>query len=254
MDNGAIVVCLDSANVEDFLPPLRPGWRRRNINAVYIMEEEITRDTNDSDDEGTAENKGSVTVLTFVCNLDFTGLTSSEGKDEVLSFRRHVESILKSGLGHGADTPLAKVSIAEKQASGFHNSPYPATCPDSMYSEPEAASFRLRGVSYLEDGVKVPSAPFLFRLLLIDLFKSKLMTTNICARPDNRVFQAWKRGESDFYFVLNIMVPIKDGHTLSYVAYWKGDPQIFKQSSPFAKIATKFLMVMMTSFAIIDSN
>ena len=111
---------------------------------------------------------------------------------------------------------------------------------DSMYSEPEAASFRLRGVSYLEDGVKVPSAPFLFRLLLIDLFKSKLMTTNICARPDNRVFQAWKRGETDFYFVLNIMVPIKDGHTLSYVAYWKGDPQIFKQSSPFAKIATKF--------------
>jgi hypothetical protein len=272
MEDGAVVVCLDSASAEDSPPPVPPGCRRRTFNAAYVIEE---------------SPRTQHTQLTFVCNLDVEGLTSSEGKDEVLSMRRHVESVLEASAVQGSDSSDAEAKSEakgtskaksgskskskwwpssssssvvqtesrdngdvqggdEKSGGGtaertFYNTPYPATCPTAMSGEPEASSFKVRGASYLRDGEKIPSAPHVLKMCCVDLFRTPETTQNVCSRADNRVFQAWQRGEADWYFVLNIMVPVKKGRTFSYVVYWTGDKNKLMEDSPLGTIARRFI-------------
>ncbi len=124
MDNGALVVCLDSASAVDFPPPVHPGCRRRDINAAYVIEEE-------EEEEG----EGVKTMVRFVCNLDIKGLTISESKDEVLGMRRHLESILETGLRKGLHTPPAKACTAggRIQESKAHLSSIPHTLPHAPH-------------------------------------------------------------------------------------------------------------------------
>ena len=98
--------------------------------------------------------------------------------------------------------------------------------------------FQVRGKSYCHDKVKTSSATSLFKLIAIDLFEVPEGTPNICAHPRNRVFQALQRGEEDWVFVVNIMVP--GPPYLSFVAYFKGDKSIIESDTPFGRIAKPF--------------
>jgi hypothetical protein len=62
-----------------------------------------------------------------------------------------------------------------------------------MWANADASTFRVRGASYNQDKVKVPSAPSLFKLLAIDLFEVPEATRNIASHPNNRVFLANQR-------------------------------------------------------------
>ena len=66
----------------------------------------------------------------------------------------------------------------------------------SMWSEPDASNFKIRGKTYNQDKVKASSAPSLFKLLAVDLFETPEPTRNIAAHPRNRVSQAQQRGEN----------------------------------------------------------
>lgn len=97
----------------------------------------------------------------------------------------------------------------------------PPILPSHMWTEPDAASFKVRGKTYCTDKVKASSAPSLFKLACIDFFEVPEATHNISAHPRNRVAMAAQRGDPSWMFVLNIMVP--GPPFLSFVAYWVGD-------------------------------
>jgi hypothetical protein len=150
--------------------------------------------------------------------------------------------------------------------------PPPVLSP-SMWTEPDASTFRVRGESYNADKVKIASAPSLFKLIAIDLFEVPEPTPNIASHPRNRVCLAHQRGDPAWVFVVNIMVP--GPPYLSFVAYLQGDKVInfdclaliiilyhfiVIRSHLFTLIhhlvvwQNHFLMVTMMNFEIIDSN
>lgn len=98
--------------------------------------------------------------------------------------------------------------------------PPPVLSP-SMWTEPDASTFRVRGETYNTDKVKKNSAPSLFKLIAIDLFEVSEPTPNIASHPKNRVCLAHQRGDPTWVFVVNIMVP--GPPYLSFVAYMEGD-------------------------------
>ena len=63
---------------------------------------------------------------------------------------------------------------------------------------------------------------------------------DICSRSDNRVAMSKKRGDDTWYFVMNIMVPLKKKKTFSFVVYWEGDREKVDEDSPFGRIARPF--------------
>lgn len=97
----------------------------------------------------------------------------------------------------------------------------PSTLSTSIWREPLASSFRVRGATYLTDKVKVTSAPYLFQLVAVDLFEVPGPTMNICSHPKNRVYKALQRGDDAWIYAVNIMVP--GPPYISFVAYFKGD-------------------------------
>ena len=89
------------------------------------------------------------------------------------------------------------------------------------YKEPLYHSFRVRGPTYKEDGVKVVSAPYMFKLVCCDMFEVPGPTFNICSHPKNRVYRALQRNEDVWIFAMNIMIP--GPPYISFVAYYQAD-------------------------------
>ena len=90
-----------------------------------------------------------------------------------------------------------------------------------MWEESDAATFRVRCNSYLQNKVKLMSAPSMFKLVAVDVFKVTEPTHNVSAHPRNRVAMATRRGDKFWAFVLNIMIP--GPPFLSFVMYYQGD-------------------------------
>lgn len=133
-----------------------------------------------------------------------------------------------SGAGRGGG--------AEEQGS-IYTIPAPVLAP-SMYAEPDAASFRVRGATYNTDKLKCSSAPSLFKLITIDLFEVPETTHNIASHPRNRVHLAAQRGDPTWVFLVNIMVP--GPPYLSFVAYFEADKAVIDADTPFGRIARPF--------------
>jgi hypothetical protein len=96
-----------------------------------------------------------------------------------------------------------------------------STLPLNQWGYSDASSFRVRGPTYLQDKVKTPSLPSLFKLEAIDIFETPDVTHNIAANPKNRVALAQQRGEKFWSFVFNIMIPGPPFY--SFVVYFSGD-------------------------------
>eukprot|EP00339_Tiarina_fusa_P026550 CAMPEP_0117037116 /NCGR_PEP_ID=MMETSP0472-20121206/26239_1 /TAXON_ID=693140 ORGANISM="Tiarina fusus, Strain LIS" /NCGR_SAMPLE_ID=MMETSP0472 /ASSEMBLY_ACC=CAM_ASM_000603 /LENGTH=594 /DNA_ID=CAMNT_0004747049 /DNA_START=185 /DNA_END=1969 /DNA_ORIENTATION=+ len=77
----------------------------------------------------------------------------------------------------------------------------PAPLRLDAWSEPSAEHFSVRGANYLNDRIKVPSAPSAFRLLTVDIVQTKTTSSSsssplyngMCAHPNERVQKALKR-------------------------------------------------------------
>ena len=99
--------------------------------------------------------------------------------------------------------------------------PPPLLSPE-VWSDINAATFKVRGPTYNVDKVKAISAPALFKMIGIDLYEVPEPTQNVCAHPRNRVNLALQRGEKTWVFVMNIMIP--GPPFLCFVVYMVGDP------------------------------
>lgn len=231
LNDGNILVHLDSAFPFDGAPAPTRGCERLDINAAYLI--------SPLNDE---------TMLTLVCQLECKDDWSrARCIEEIVAWRHHVVNLsealeLKS---------LSKLSVferdardaaeeGEESAKTIHNSPYPPTCPKHMVAEPSGRTFSLRDVTYLVDRVKAPSEDSVFKLCCVDIFNSFEKTVDICSRSDNRVAMSRKRGDDTWYFVMNIMVPLKKKKTFSFVVYWEGDREKVDEDSPFGRIARPF--------------
>lgn len=260
--DGSYVICLDSIEHRDCA--LVPGIVRGILHGVYVISP--PKDLERYDDQP-AES-----MLTFIGQYDPRGWIWDCGgyKSRMLeAFLLHVVDIRDAidaerfaqihfdvdyensivGVGCAASTSAGGAqeaggeggsSGAEKTAEvpkTMQNTP-PITIPKEMWGEPDASSFRIRGKTYVQDGVKENSGPALFKLLACDLYETPGNIQNIASHPKNRVFQALQRGDDTWVFVVQIMVPGPPFY--SYCAYFEGDKKLIEQDTPFGRVAHPF--------------
>ena len=122
------------------------------------------------------------------------------------------------------------------------NLPRP-TLSSAYYRESDASEFKLRSKSYMKTQKKevTSSHGSMFSLICMDLYElpSQGACTHVASRAWNRVFQASKRGDNEWTFVVNFIIP--GPPYLSLIAYFKGDrDDIQYGSTAFSRIAKKF--------------
>ena len=122
------------------------------------------------------------------------------------------------------------------------NLPRP-TLSSEYYRESVAADFKLRSKSYMKTQIKEVTSPdgSLFQLICMDLYElpSPAACTHVASRTWNRVFQASQRGDREWTFVVNFIIP--GPPYLSLIAYFKGDRKIIDNDcTPYSRIAKKF--------------
>lgn len=110
---------------------------------------------------------------------------------------------------------------------------------EGSWGEPETNVFRIRGPTYLSDGVKIPARIAPFRLVGLDVYamKDPLERNNLCARKGS--FVEHKAGP-EFTLVVNILVPTSSN--LSCVMYFQPRTADWKEEYPtFATMLQQFM-------------
>jgi len=166
-------------------------------------------------------------------DYEFQGIKTETKSATKVTGEEEVE--VEGGERERGNSVSSVTSTGERKWMG--NTPA-SQCPPGMWGEPASENFKLRGKSYLTNKTKVASAPSLFKLIAIDLFDTGKPVKNICSHPRNRVYQALRRGEDTWVFVMNIMLP--GPPFLSFCAYWQADKSLFQEDTPFGKIARPF--------------
>ena len=244
--DGSYVICLDSTVHEEC--PLVPGVVRAHMNAAYVII---------PPKEGAIDEDHIQCLVSFAAQMNPRGwIWSSLGyrRQFLTNFMLHVIDIrdavdIARFVSVQFDLSSADESASKRELEDASNetgtdvdgtlgtTPPPYLNP-SMWAESDASGFKLRGRTYCQDKIKATSAKQLFKLIAIDLFEVIEPTPNICAHPRNRVFKAMQRGDDDWVFVVNIMVP--GPPFLSFVAYFKGDRAQIDSDTPFGRIARPF--------------
>ncbi|DBA00270.1 TPA: hypothetical protein N0F65_007914 [Lagenidium giganteum] len=122
---------------------------------------------------------------------------------------------------------------------------FECSVPRAMWAEPDGGTMLVRGPDYLSDRRKVPSAPPVFRLVGVDLFRSSVAFEHIASRPDNVVQREIQRHEQagtdmPFTFVINFVIP--GNPRLSLVLYYQAPhPSVLDDGSPFADLMSEFI-------------
>lgn len=98
----------------------------------------------------------------------------------------------------------------------------PPALPPEIWAPIDASTFKVRGLTYGKDRIKTSSTPSLFKLVAVDHFETPHAIQNICSHPNNRVKLALDRGETNWIFAFNIMVPGPPFYC--FVVYLEGDP------------------------------
>lgn len=145
-------------------------------------------------------------------------------------------------------TPSPK-RIPRRHSSTFANFPNPLS--PSMWAEPDANSFKVRGKHYKKDKLKFNAGKSVFRLVAVDLVEvSDLIRGSFCAHPKERLQQALARecessGDdpdlAPFYFVINMLMP---GPPFYHMVYYYAVDDMSNingsDGTPFSKLANEF--------------
>lgn len=142
-------------------------------------------------------------------------------------------------------------SVDQNQTISSH----PTPLPTSMWAEPDANSFKVRGKLYKKDKKKYNAGQSMFRLIAVDFLEvSSIIMKGIARHPKERIQQALAResekkktGSSDpvdmppFIFLLNITLPGSPlHHMLFYYAVDDMSTIDGSAGTPFSKIANQF--------------
>jgi hypothetical protein len=148
--------------------------------------------------------------------------------------------------------PLLRRSQTEpaEKVQTFRFDPPPLA--SHVWTEPPAETFQIRGKAYLQDRIKVNSAPSAFRLFAVDLVNTEApLYSAMCAHPQERIQRALQREMEtghkelpDFVFCVNLCVPF--GPTNYHSVYYMGADkaimeEIRNRSTPFGRLMHQFL-------------
>jgi len=116
---------------------------------------------------------------------------------------------------------------------------YPENKGKSCWSEPDAVMFKVRGRTYLEDRVKVQSAPAIFKCKGVDIWLTDDPQSNISRHPAVLGGQLFKCKDKDStsvdgIFLINFLLPFGN-----FVAYFDVPPQN-KMPAQVAKVWKEF--------------
>ena len=103
---------------------------------------------------------------------------------DLVALRRLKKRLVAQHLGDASRAPTARPSL-RMAAELPRRVATPAAPPLHVWGEPAASEFRLRGPSYLETGVKMPSGEAMFELVGMDLYA--------CACHDDRLNLSGRR-------------------------------------------------------------
>jgi len=247
-NDGSFLICLDSISHNDC--PVVSDFVRGEMHGAYVIVPPKIKTTGYSSTKDNDEEEISECMISFIAQVDPKGwLWSSFGYQNnflkelmlhVFDIRDALESerFLQAHFDP-IESSINTVAVSESVlAEGSIGSIPPPVLMPSMWTEPDASSFRIRGETYNADKVKKPSAPSLFKLVAIDFFEVPEPTPNISAHPRNRVSLALQRGDPAWVFVVNIMVP--GPPYLSFVAYMEGDKSLIYADTPFGRVAKPF--------------
>uniref|UniRef100_M4C2F2 START domain-containing protein n=1 Tax=Hyaloperonospora arabidopsidis (strain Emoy2) TaxID=559515 RepID=M4C2F2_HYAAE len=108
--------------------------------------------------------------------------------------------------------------------------------PESMWAEPDASLFSVRGHNYLNDKKKIPSAPAMFHVVGVDLlsFESAAERYDISSRVDSI-----GRTSSKFTFVVNMIIPGPENTCMVFYFHPARD-NVFEDGSPFSELLNDF--------------
>jgi len=257
--DGSYVICLDSTTHADC--PLVQDYLRAEMHGAYVISPPSNKSKNNIGN-GAAyledEGEGSECMLTFVAQVDCKGwiwhafgyqkrylqelllhvLDVRDSLDVERFLHVHFDPVFEAQSASSSAAGQSSATAAAGESEGSLATIPPPILSPSMWSTPDASTFKVRGGSYNQDKVKVSSAPNLFKLAAIDLFEVPDATRNIASHPNNRVYLANQRGEKFWAFVFNIMVP--GPPFLSFVAYFIADKSKIYEETPFGKIARPF--------------
>lgn len=106
--------------------------------------------------------------------------------------------------------------------------PSPLTSGGHCWSEPDASFFRVRGQTYLDDRVKVPSGGSLFPLAAVDLFLTDVPQQHVARHPGAFISRRRRRGDvlGSSHFAVNFCMPWGN-----LVAYWAREKKKSREDS-----------------------
>ena len=135
---------------------------------------------------------------------------------------------------HSVTSEEGDESVLDEHEGGVLSSPlpqHPANGGVSCWSIPDHDIFRVRGASYLQDRIKVPSAAAPFSCRGVDVWLTDNPERHISRHP---AVLGGKLGDQDT-FVVNFLLPFGN-----FVAYF-GIPPMDKLPSKLGNVWTKFL-------------
>lgn len=142
----------------------------------------------------------------------------------------------------GFDSPTAEYKAVETTELGGASPGNTPRMEDGhkkhSYGEPPAEIFQVRGPSYLEDGIKIASAPAAMQLLGCDMFTTTFRTDHVAAMPGGLMERLRAKGHNEFMFLVNIQAPCGTWGTkyVSQISYWTLRPGVAEEDPRFMKL------------------
>jgi nitrate reductase NapE component len=241
--DGGYTICLDSSFHFDC--PLKPGHVRGDLHAVYLISSPKIGPLADDDDQAGC-------LVTFIAKMNPKGWIwnmSAFQDASLIKLMMHVVDIRDAlDMDRFVEVhfePTKERSVVQKVEGKKEEPPQatmgtvpPPVLSSEYYTDIDASTFRIRGLTYNDDKVKAASAPSMFKLIAIDVFDVPEPTFNVASHPRNRVHLALQRGDKTWVFVVNIMIP--GPPFLCFVAYLEGDKSKIEEDTPFGRIAKPF--------------
>lgn len=134
-----------------------------------------------------------------------------------------------------AVTSLAKDEVKSTTINSY-------TLHSRHWQNLDASTFNVRGKNYLSDKKKIPSAPSLLRLMMVDFVQVDKPIMGICSHPKGRVQQMLKSGSKElppFVFCVNMVLTGIENYHL--VMYWAIDSKDQFSEKHYSNMIQKFL-------------
>lgn len=263
INNNNYILCLDSTIHDNC--PLHPDYIRGDLHLIYtISSSNKTGETSISDSLTYNSDSSLVSVISlldpkgWVWTSDHINLFQRNFLMHIFDLKETLEvenyfpvyfedtnANVPNEEEHGQEIQDEEIEEQHEEfkesnakINSFINEP-PSTMPPSMFAEAKIDGFKVRGSSYNIDGNKIRAQEnAMFKFLCMDLIETKDPIFNISSAPYNRVKLAKDRGDDNYYFVFNLIVP--GPPYLCFVSYYLVNKADINADTPFGRVASKF--------------